>query len=58
MLLAACGPTAPVTVPGLEAVMGRSLIGVVGKTADDKERISIRTARECAAGLWKAECGK
>jgi hypothetical protein len=38
--------------------MGRSLIGVKGATPDDKERISIRTARECAAGLWAGECGK
>ena len=56
MPLAACMTTAPGDAPGLEAVLGKTLIGVQGKTRADKEAISIRNARECAAGFWRGIC--
>ena len=56
MPLAACSTIAPGDAPGLEAVLGKTLIGVQGKTRADKEAISIRNARECAAGFWRGIC--
>ena len=57
LLLAGCGPARPpVDATGLKRSLGSSLIGVKGKTANDQLRIDVRVERECAAGLWKAEC--
>lgn len=55
LMLAACS-TQPGDAPGLEKVLGASLVGTLGKTRADQERIDIRIARECAAGFFKATC--
>lgn len=56
MTVAACTTTQPASAPGLESVLGATLIGVKGKTRADQKRLSIRNARECAAGFWPAAC--
>ncbi|PWE57676.1 hypothetical protein DEM27_00230 [Metarhizobium album] len=56
---AACGTTAPASVPGLRRVVGTDLIGAHGATPADQRKINRTVVGICAAKVWTAdECGR
>ncbi|WP_432288749.1 hypothetical protein SLT36_30070 (plasmid) [Aminobacter sp. BA135] len=61
LMLAGCSTSseAPVTVDGLRAVAGTSLIGARGREPADQAGIDETVAGFCAAGVWtKSECAR
>lgn len=49
---AACGTTAPASVPGLRRVVGTDLIGARGATPADQRKINRTVVGICAASVW------
>lgn len=60
-MLAGCSTSkpAPVSVDGLRAVAGTSLIGARGATAGDQGKINETVAGLCGGGVWtRSECAR
>ncbi|MCV0371871.1 MULTISPECIES: hypothetical protein [Hyphomicrobiales] len=59
--VAGCSTTkpVPVTSDGLRDVVGTSLIGARGATADDQRKIDETAAGLCGSGVWsQTECAR
>lgn len=61
LLAAGCTTSkpAPVNSDGLRSVVGTSLIGAIGKTPADQQKIDETAAGLCGASIWSpSECAR
>lgn len=55
LMMAACSISQPVSVAGVDRVVGDQLPGAQGLTISDQNRIDDTVARGCAAGLYSRD---
>jgi hypothetical protein len=55
LAMAGCSTSQPVSVGGVDRVIGNALPGAQGQTINDQDRIDDTVARACAAGLYSTD---
>lgn len=55
LMMAGCSTLQPVSVGGVNRVIGDELPGAKGLTITDQDRIDDTVARACAAGLYSTD---